>query len=420
MKKFILKIITISFVLSCNLFGEVEPLTLEEAIKLSQNISYDEKKILEDLKNDKLALKNLKNDFYPDVYIDAQYGKEKNIGKVENDTFGYIIWKNKIFDSKENILKDEFKYNQINNELFLKQAMMGRKIAVMESFFDTSLSYLYQQYTLEQLAMDAIYSIRANDYYPSGRVSDVEVAQKDSIMQMASAKNFNAEENIYLNRLRLANLLELDVSKLQDVTKPNLKSYLEKEIQSSKLLLPKAISNDLTLMILNQKLAFLEKKLRQTKDSFNLKVDSFVTYGNEPQKTIKDEDNRWEARVGVKIPLYDGEKSKNEIEKIQIEINKQKIGIEKYTVELNQKIEKLISKLKYLQKVDKAYKKELEYRNLYLEKARISYELNRQSDLGDAMVASTKAEYEYAKNRYDFVLAYETLNFLIGENDEKK
>ncbi|MBI3874044.1 MAG: hypothetical protein HY307_03460, partial [Arcobacter sp.] len=181
--------------MTINLFAEVEVLTLEKAITLSKNISYDEKKLLEDLKNDKLSLKNLKNDFYPDIFIDAQYGRENNLGKVENDTFGYLIWKNKLYDSKENILSDEFKYSQTNNELLLKQSILMRKIIVMESFFDTSLAYLYQQYAIEQLAMDAIYNNRAKDYYPSGRVSDVELLEKDSKMLMASAKNFNTEDN---------------------------------------------------------------------------------------------------------------------------------------------------------------------------------------------------------------------------------
>jgi outer membrane protein TolC len=420
MKNHILKNLIVIVLLGSSLFGEVEPLTLEKAIELSKNISYDEKKILEEIKNDKLNRKNLSNDFYPDIFIDAQYGREKNLGKAQNDTFGYIVWKNKLYDSKESILSDEFKYNEKTNELALKQSMLLRKIAVMESFFDTSLAYLYQQYTLEQLAMDAIYSIRANDYYPSGRVSDIEVAQKDALMQLASAKNFSAEEGIYHARLKLANLLELDVSNLQEVAKPNLKNYLAKDIPNFATLLKLALLNDLTLDVLNQKLTFLEKKLKQTKDSFNIKVDSFVTYGNEPQKSLEDEKNRWEARIGLKVPLYDGGKNNNEVEKIQIEINKQKIAIDKYKVELNLKIEKSISRLKSLQRLDKAYSKELEYRNLYLERARISYELNRQSDLGDAMVAQTKAEYEFMKNRYEFVVAYELLNLLVGGYDEKK
>lgn len=403
-----------------NIIAEEEPMTLEKAMELSKNISYDQKTILEDLKNDKLNLKTLKNDFYPDIFIDAQYGREKNDGNIVNDTFGYIVWKNKLYDSKENILHDDFKYSIANNELLLKQSLLMRKILVMESFFDTSLSFLYQQYTLEQLAMDAIYSIRAKDYYPSGRVSDVELAEKDSKMQMASAKNFTAEENIYINRLKLANLLEIDASKLQEVEKPKLGHYFEKEIPSSQILLKQAIENDLYLKGLNQRLTYLQKKLSQTKNSLNIKVDSTMIYGNEPQKTINDEDNRWEARLSLKIPLYDSEKTNNEVEKIRIDISKQKIAIEKYIVELNQKIEKFISKLKYLQKMDKAYAKELEYRNLYLERARLSYELNKQSDIGDSMVAHTKAEYEYMKNRYDFVVSYELLNLLIGENNEKK
>jgi hypothetical protein len=120
--------------------------------------------------------------------------------------------------------------------------------------------------------------------------------------------------------LKLANLLEIDASKLQEVEKPKLGHYFEKEIPSSQILLKQAIENDLYLKGLNQRLTYLQKKLSQTKNSLNIKVDSTMIYGNEPQKTINDEDNRWEARLSLKIPLYDSEKTNNEVEKIRIDI----------------------------------------------------------------------------------------------------
>ena len=390
-------------------------LTLERVIELSKTNHFEQKEILEDINLEELNLKKLKNSFYPELYFDGQLGRERNLEKVENDTFGYIVWKNKLYDSNDGLEEDSFKQNKKNKDFLLKLSQEERKISVMKTFFDTNLASLYHQYLLEQLAMDAIYHNRAKDFYPTGRISDVEVLEKETNMLLASAKNFNAEESIYNNKSRLATLLDMDVKKLPEIQRPKLKSYLEKEIPQNSKLLELAIKNDLKLQQLTDKLEYLNRKAKALKENFDFQVGTIAMIGNEPQKTLEDENNRWEARVTLRVPLYDKEKNVNEIQKVQIERNKVQVSIDKYKSELSQKIDEIVSKLTYLGKLNKAYKTQFDYRNLYLEKSRTAYELDRQSDLGDAMVQLSKAEYELEKNRYEYVITYETLNLIVGE-----
>jgi len=390
-------------------------LTLEKVIELSQKSHFEQKEILEDINLEELNLKKLKNSFYPEIYFEGQFGREKNLEKVENDSLGYIVWKNKLYDSNDALNKNSFKQNKQTKDFLLKLSQNERKIKVMKTFFDTNLASLYHQYLIEQLAMDAIYHNRAKDFYPTGRVSDVEVLEKETNMLLASAKNFDAEENIYNNKSKLANLLEIDVQKLPELKRPKLKSYFEKELPNNNKLLELAVKNDLNLQQMSSKLDYLNSKIIALKNNFDLQLGSIVMYGNEPQKTLEDENNRWEARLTLKVPLYDRENNFNEIQKVQIEKNKVQISIDKYKLELAQKIDEIVSKMGYLKRLDKAYKTQFEYRNLYLEKSRVNYELDRQSDLGDAMVQLSKAEYEYEKNSYEFVIIYETLNLIVGE-----
>jgi len=412
-------IVFTSFGVSLIASEDANYLTLEKVIELSKKSHFEQKVILEDINLEELNLKKLKNSFYPELYFDGQFGKEKNLEKeknrVVNDTFGYIVWKNKLYDSNDAIYKDSFTQNKQNKDFLLKLSQEERKILVMKTFFETNLASLYHQYLLEQLAMDAIYHNRAKDFYPTGRVSDVEVLEKETNMLIASAKNFNAEESIYNNKSKLANLLDIEVKALPELKRPKLKSYFEKELPNSTKLNELAIKNDLNLQQMNTTLDYLSRKVTALKNSFDLQLSSLAMYGNEPQKTLQDENNRWEARLTLKVPLYDRENNVNEIQKVQIEKNKLQITIDKYKLELAQKIDEIVSKLNYLKKLDKAYKTQFEYRNLYLEKSRVNYELDRQSDLGDAMVQLSKAEYEYEKNSYEFVITYETLNLIVGE-----
>ena len=394
-------------------------LTLEKVIELSKSSHFEQKEIAQDINLEELNLKKLKNSFYPELYFDGQYGREKNLVQnkemVQNDSFGYIVWKNKLYDSNDNLDENSFKYNKKNKDFLLKLSLDERKISVMKTFFDTNLAALYHQYLIEQLAMDAIYHNRAKDFYPTGRVSDVEVLEKETNMLLASAKNFNAEENLYNNKSKLAMLLEMDVKQLPELQRPKLKSYLEKEVPENSKLLELAVKNDPKLQQLLDKLEYLNQRVKDLKGNFDFQIGTVAMYGNEPQKALEDEHNRWEARVTLKVPLYDKEKNVNEIQKVQIEKNRLQISIDKYKAELAQKIDEIASKLAYQKRLEKAYKTQFDYRNLYLERSRTEYDLNRKSDLGDAMVQLSKAEYELEKNRYEFVITYETLNLIVGE-----
>lgn len=402
---------------STNIFAEDDNfLTLDKVIELAKNNHFEQKEILQDMNLDKLNEKILKNSFLPQVYLDAQFGQERNLEKVENDTFGYIVWKNKLYESKDNLLEDALVFAKKDKDYLLKLANYERKILVMRAFFDTNLATLYRQYILEQLAMDAIYYNRSKDFYPYGRTSDVELLEKETNMLLSSAKNYNAEENIYNNKSRLANLLELDVKQIPELERPNLQAYFEKKVFDNAKLLELALKNDPKMEQYNQKMQFLNRKLANLKNDYDIQVGSIAMYGNEPQKTIGDENNRWEARLTLRVPFYDGEKNSNEMQATQISKNKLQIATDKYKTDLSLKIDELVSKLNYLKRLEKAYKVQFDYRNLYLEKSRIDYDLNRKSDLGDAMVQLSKAEYELEKNRYDFVITYETLNLLVGEN----
>jgi hypothetical protein len=174
-------------------------LTLEKVIELAKKSHFEQKEIVEDINFEEINLKKLKNSFYPEIYFEGQFGREKNLEKVENDTLGYIVWKNKLYDSNDGLTQESFKNNKKRKEFLLTLSQNERKITVMKTFFDTNLASLYHQYLIEQLAMDAIYHNRAKDFYPTGRVSDVELLEKETNMLIASAKNFDAEENIYNN-----------------------------------------------------------------------------------------------------------------------------------------------------------------------------------------------------------------------------
>lgn len=397
------------------LSADEKKFSLDDALKLASKQSFDQKDIKENINLKKIGLQKVNDSFFPDIFLDTRLGEEENMNDTVGDSFGYVVWNNNLYNKKSNILSKELKKDVLFEKRLLEYSQKKRKIDVMKAFFDAKLADMYQQYTIESLAMDAIKSNRAKDYYSTGRVSDITILKTQTKMLFASANNSNADQKRYLARTKLANLLEVDFQKVYNLKKPNLKAYWSKKILESEALIKLANKKNIILKSMQLKLDSINEKLLGLKNNLDFQLTSTVKYGIEKQKTLNVGDTRWEARFNLKIPLYDKHHTRNKIRTMQIQKNKQLNKIAQYKFVLINKISTLVVMLNNLKKLHAAYAKQLEFRNLYLDKARVNYDLDRQSDLGDSMAMLTKAEYEYSKNEYAYVLTYEMLQLIIGE-----
>ena len=419
MKKIILLIFSFGYLVASE--GE---LTLSQAIEFSKKPSFEQNNILYKIEQSDADITQTKENYYPNLYLDTQLGREQNlVGEKNialNDSFAYIVWKNNLFDSADSISLQNYTDTKHLQELHLQESFLKRKIIAMQYFFDVRLASLYHQYILEQLAMEAIYRNRVVDVQETGRVSDIELLEKESAMQLASAKNYKAEQEVFIKKQKLTDFLGLDFYSVKNLVKPDVSSYFDKKIPEPKKLKELALKNDPTLLKLQQKIKQISNEIKAIDDSYNIKLSSTVMVGQEGQKTLHHDDNRFEARLNLQIPLYDRDSSTNKIEKLMIEKKRLENKQAEYIQELNLKIDTLLLELDYTKRLNKAANVNLDYRNLYLEKARIKYDQDRASDLGDSMAMLSLAEYEYAKSQYFYAMAYETLNLLTGVENEIK
>jgi hypothetical protein len=408
------KIVLILFI-GINLFSNDIKFTLNDALRIANKGGYELKNISYDIEQNRLNLKHNNNFYLPNIFFDVRVGKERKNSVVIKDSFGYIVVKNKLFNNNISILSDEFRNKIKNQKLLLKYSIKNRRITTLRLFLDASLTEYYKQYILESLAMSAIKNIKDNNYYNTGRISDLDILKSKTRMLFNSAKKLKADSDFEQSRQKLANFLNIDISKVYNIKKPNLAKYWGKAIIEEENAFKKVLRNDLFLKSKIQTLKLITTKILQLQNHFNIQVDSVLKYGIEPQLTLHDGDTRWEARIQLKIPIYDNGKKTNMLQTLLIQKEKILNKISQYKLDLKLKVSTLIATLKYYKKLKKAYEIQVDYRILYLDKARINYELDRQSDLGDSMKEMTKAEYEYAKNEYNYVISYEMLQLLIGE-----
>lgn len=405
-------------------FAQEGDLTLQQVLELSQKPSYEQNNILFQIEKSDQNIAITNQNYYPNLYLDTQLGREQNLVGTKNvamnDSFAYIVWKNNLYSSADAIKVTSLTDTKHLQELQLQESFQKRKIVAMQYFFNTRLATLNHQYILELLAMEAIYRNRVVDLTDTGRVSDIEILEKESILAKASAENYKAEQSVYIEKQKLTDLLGLDFMGVKKLLKPNLESYFNKELPETDKLLELALKHDTMILKINQRITQVDNEIKAIDDTYDIKLNSTVMYGQEGQKTLHYDDNRFEARVNLQIPLYDGKTNANKIQILHIEKKRLENRLNEYKLQLAQKIESLVLELDYQKRLHKAASTNLDYRNLYLEQARIKYDQDRASDLGDAMALLSLAEYEYEKTKYDYVMAYENLNFLTGVENETK
>jgi len=389
--------------------------TLEDAIKASTKGSFTQANMKADIKNEKLNQKYNSSSYIPSLNLKLQAGKELNADDVVDDHFAYLELKNVFYSKETSILKNEYKNNIKVKEMGLSNSIQQRKVKVMRLYFDSLLASYDKQYTLEVLAMKAIRNIKANDYLSTGEISDIKLLETKANMLFASAKKAQVDALFENTRLKLSYFLNLPIENVYNLKNPDLKSYWAKKLPKEEELYKLAFKNDLKLKEMNKSLKSINQKVSSYKNDIDFKVGSTLRYGIEPQKMDMTNDTRWEARVNMSVPLYDAGVNDKTVSSLLISKNKIQNSISKYKLQLKQNVYDLMLEVKKYKKLNTAHEAQLDYRNLYLERARVSYELDRQSDLGDSMAKLTLAEFEYAKNEYNYVISYEMLQLLVGE-----
>jgi hypothetical protein len=87
---------------------------------------------------------------------------------------------------------------------------------------------------------------------------------------------------------------------------------------------------------------------------------------------------------------------------------------------LRKKVLQLVQELEVLKVAAEAANVSLEYRDLYLDRSRSAYELEIQTDLGDAAAGMTESQWNSDRVRYDLLLTLGNIDALLGIDPAKR
>ena len=392
------------------------PLTLGDVLKLADEHNFAEKQQLLNIDSEQHRLSDWENQYDVTANIDLQLAKRSDYGSAINNSHAFVFLKKTLYNQAIEIGKNT-QLNTLNDAtLSLQQLQQEKTIEVMRGFFDIVLADLSYETALEELAMFAVQEGRIKDDYDIQNASEVALLEKQTNTQISQIQRIRAGSKQIQTRAKLAQLLNIRYEdRPDDVVKPNYKSLFKKDLAEFSYYQQK-LSSNLKLKQLKQSLSAIGRQISEQKSNLGIVLNSSARLGESGY--LREKYGQWRAGVQLSMPFGTDAKQDSKISQLLIQSKKKQLEIEKIQQDLLAEALEHHLNLSTLRQIHKALIVELDYRDLYLEKARANYEMEIKSDIGKSMVNYTDTERKLAENEFNYIITLKKLHHLIGEDYE--
>jgi outer membrane protein TolC len=351
-------------------------------------------------------------DLYAEVipsYVDPA---DPVYGSAQGDSMALLTLRKRLYDFGRTRARERSTREAIvGRELLLTDARQRHRLAIMRAFFDVLLAD--QRYMVDNEAMAHAYVVydRIRERHKLGRVSDVDMAEAESHYQDLLIKRTQSQTEQRRTRQRLALTLnrpgqlpenlsmpDTDVSKRSD---PDFNT-LWKQVQESN---PVLLSVDRSLSAAREQLQFARAGRRPTLDA-QLQAGAF-------QRPLGNS-NDWSASLNLRIPIYQGDRVNSAVAEAQARVDKLQAQRERTVLDLRRTTLGLVQDLEVLKIRHKAAQVRGDFRELYLDRARALYEMEKEVSLGDAMTRMTEAQWMSMQVKFDLAMTWARIDALTG------
>ena len=291
-------------------------------------------------------------------------------------------------------------------------ARQRQQIRVLQAFLDVLLADLEYARDNEAMSIAYVRLDRFRNRHELGQLSDVDLLQKENLYEKVLSQRSISQAKQNNSRLRLALALNRPgeiPSELIPPDSPDMATALP-ELQS---LVQQVLENNASLKSLKKKIVAAEQSLSAAGKRYGpvLRGELGVhQYYRETRST-----SPFDAALVLEMPLYTGGRSDAEAAKARAELMQAQALKSQLELELRQQVLDLWLEQSTLQRKMKELLVREEYRDLYLDRSRTLYDLERTSDLGDAMVQMSAVKLAVAKVQYQWMINEMRLKALTGE-----
>jgi outer membrane protein TolC len=291
-------------------------------------------------------------------------------------------------------------------------ARQRQHLKVMKAFFDVLLADLEYTRDNEAVAIAYVRLDKLRDRHRLGQVSDLELLEKETLYEKVLSRRTASAARQRETRMRLALALNRPGELPAELLMPP-EPDMNEPLPDVEALHALVLKGNPSLQAFRHRMAAASEALRAAARRHGpvLRGEMLAGYYNRETRST----SPFSAALVLEMPLYNGGRDDAETARARAELLDSQARRSRLELELRQQVLDLWLEQEKLRRRAKELGVREEYRDLYLDRSRTLYELERTSDLGDAMVQISAVKLELARIRFQWMLNRERLRALSGE-----
>lgn len=292
-------------------------------------------------------------------------------------------------------------------------AWAHHRLEVMRRYFDVLLSDLAFARDNEAMASAFVSLDRARDRNELGQVSDIDLFDLEAAYQTARTQRLRSRQAQRRSRAELAEALNRPGQAPAQVLGPVLPLSLPELPELNGLL--EAIERESPeIAIRRAQVEVAQRRTTAARAQHRPRLSAHAQLGwwNREFGT-----ERNPATVGLllEIPLYRGGRKDAGVGQATAERHVAEAELAQSMLEVRAAARELYFEIEALLVQRDEAMARMDYRELYIDRARALYDMEERADLGDSMVQQSAAAHFNAVNEYALALAFERLAVLVGD-----
>lgn len=298
-------------------------------------------------------------------------------------------------------------------EADLITARERRRLEVMTRYFDVLIADM--QYTADNELMATVYVgfDQGRDNFTAGKISAVDLAGLETRYQDVLVKRTLSAQRQRITRALLANAMNRPEDLPGDLIDPKLEGN-NRKLPEYDALISIMLENNPRLLAQREMLAASQQRLQSLRAEKGPTLDAEIQAADY-SRTALTRDNL-SAGLILSWPLYQGNRTDSRVAKEYAQLNKVQANADKLKMDLTQSLLETYLEIVQLQSSGRsAALKQVEHRDLVLERSRGLYEMELKSNLGTSMTDTVEANLRARRNEYQLALDFSRLEAMLGK-----
>lgn len=295
-----------------------------------------------------------------------------------------------------------------------EQAAYDRhRLDVLTRFFDVLIADLAFARDNEAMASAFVALNRARERSRLGQVSDIALFEMESRYQTARGQRLRAQQEQRRTRAELAEALNRPGEAPAQVLAPALPLALP-ELPDLARLVAAVETQGPELMVRRTQLEAAQRRTEAARALNRPRVSAEVQLGTW-EREFGGERNPVTAALVLEVPVFQGRQRSAAVGRATAERHFAEAELAQALIEARTAVRSLYYEIEALliQRDEAAAR--MDYRELYIDRARALYDMEEQADLGDSMVQQSAAAHFHAATEFQLALAFERLALLLGD-----